>query len=144
MEATNGIKELLLKLWKEASKQDRRDFMDHIRGEDERVKKALLAHYATGRPQRFYQLDGFCNVAPGDVLVHPDNEGDCVIGLQSWELRHSGSELAVRIWVHADTTPADAVRLVAKSLDCLKRDGLPQDEWPEPRNFPEPGDDLPV
>ena len=124
MAATNNtvVSELLYRLWSNASATDRAELLKRIHTTEEQHKEALRNHYATGRPQRFHQLDGFRDIAPGDDDMVPDENGDVLMRGCRWELRHSGPELAVPLFVHANTSHSDAVRLLSKLLAWLKDD----------------------
>jgi hypothetical protein len=81
---------------------------------EKEVKKNLLKHYASGKVHRFLQLDGFYVPGTYDSVVIPDKDGDWCSAQASCELRHSDSDLAVRVFVHEGTKNEDAVRLLKK------------------------------
>ena len=87
-------------------------------------KRELLEHYATGDVHAFAQLDAFIDVLPqdDDCMMQSDPDEDCIFKSSTYELRHSGKDLAVRILIHEGTTHVDAVRTITKLLNWLKRD----------------------
>jgi len=84
-------------------------------GRAPRTKAELLAHYAHRRPTRFVQYDGFVNRA--DSLCD-SGDGDAVFWGDTWELMNGSS---VRVLIHPDTAPADAVRLLHKMASTVER-----------------------
>jgi hypothetical protein len=58
--------------------------------------------------------------------MRPDENGDTVFTSTTQELRRSGSDLAVRVFIHADARCGDALRLLARigeSAAALLRQG---------------------
>ena len=87
-------------------------------------KKELLEHYAKGDVHRFLQLDGWTNVGDGDDVMRPDEDGDHIMFGGAEELRHSGKDLAVRVFIHEGTEHKVAIRLLKKLLMTLEAGGI--------------------
>ena len=88
----------------------------------EQLKRELLEHYATREPKAFYQYEGILGVH-GDVMA--DGDGD---GLESSTTHELAYGSAVRVLVAAETSAADADRLLKKIRRWIRRDGLNKDE----------------
>ncbi len=91
----------------------------------ERSKDELLEEASHERkvPQWFCQMDGFVGYKSGqDYVMQGDDDGDVLMSGLTQELRASGPSLAVRIYIHEDTTPETARRLVSKWLEHIERD----------------------
>jgi hypothetical protein len=89
-------------------------------------KFALLAHYASRKPQQFAQYDGFTNCG---TTRHDDVQGDqdghaVMLGLK-WELMVGAP---VRVLIPASTRKEDAVALLKKVADWIERDGVYRQE----------------
>ncbi len=84
------------------------------------VKAERLEHYATGDVHAFTQLDAFIDKAHNDPIYQGDEAHDVLYQTNTYELRHSGSDLAVRIQIHEGTSHKDAVRAVTKLLSWLE------------------------
>lgn len=78
----------------------------------EQVKQELLEHYATREPHAFYQYDG-------------DQGGDELEMTLTHELMYPSP---VRVLIAADTSAADAVRLLKNIRRWIQRDGLDKDQ----------------
>jgi len=89
-------------------------------------KETLLRHYANPhkKVQRFFQLDCFIDQPEYDDVMKPDEDGDCLMGGVTNELRTCGEELAVRIQIHEKTDPKTAIRLLKKALSWLETDEI--------------------
>ncbi len=91
----------------------------------ERSKDELLEEASHERkvPQWFCQMDGHVGYSDGtDSVMQGDDDGDVLMSGFTQELRASGPSVAVRIYVHEDTTPETARRLVSKWLEHIERD----------------------
>ena len=84
------------------------------------TKEQLLEHYATGDIRQYYQLDGCINDFGYDSITPSDEEGDCLTGTYSYELRRT--DIPVRIHVLKDTPRKDAVRILKKMVDWYEQD----------------------
>ena len=87
------------------------------------LKRLLLDEAGRKDLHLVHQLDGWV-LAPGagDDFMHADEAGDALTGGESYEFRRSGPELAVRVQVHAGTSPVVAVRVLRKITAWLERD----------------------
>ena len=54
-----------------------------------------------------------------DGVMHPDEDGDCLMGRISEELRNSD---CIRLQFTPDTNPFDALRALDKIKDWIKKD----------------------
>ena len=91
-----------------------------IEVKDEALKKAeLLAHYAKKPIVRFLQLDAFTDVV-GDSVMHPDEDGDCLMGGQCDELRSCAE---VRVLIREGISDKEAIRCLKKLTALLRRGG---------------------
>jgi hypothetical protein len=89
------------------------------RGEDGALKESLLDHYAEREPKRFQQIDGHLDWMPGDSVMPPDYDGDCLTGGFIWELMRGPN--GVRILIPDSTSYEAAIRLLRKAIDWLER-----------------------
>ena len=85
----------------------------------------VLAHYAEhSEPQTYQQFDAFLNVEPGDDIIVPDRDGDCIMGTISQELWHD--DKSVRVHILNGTDRVDAVRALKKIVRCIEQQTLRQ------------------
>jgi hypothetical protein len=83
-------------------------------------RDALLAEAAKKPVVRVEQFDAFVGVEPGDYVVTPDEDGDCLFGgMDTYEFRLSD---VVRVQIPELTEPRDAVRVLRKIADWIERD----------------------
>lgn len=87
----------------------------------------LLAEYAQKPPRRMYNVDCYVNDEEGGDVFLPDEDGDCIGAMWSWDLRNSN--MSARISIRAGTKPADVVRLLRKAANWIKRDGICVDQY---------------
>jgi hypothetical protein len=85
------------------------------------LKTKLLEHYNATEPHPFKQFDCFCNVEPGDFLLVPDDDGDCIFRSDTYELMTGSVE--VRVLIVPGTTTKDAVRALGKISGWIERLG---------------------
>ncbi len=69
----------------------------------------MIKEVSMKAPHYFYQLDGFF-----------DGEIDEVFMGHTWELRNCTN--AVRVLIHEDATPEDAIRLLKSIIESVERD----------------------
>jgi hypothetical protein len=86
--------------------------LPEVNGDPEKAER--LQHYASGSLQEFYQYDGFYLPDGGDSLMRPEEDGDCLFRSRTLDLRHSPSELAVRVQIHEKVDPEVVIRLLRK------------------------------
>lgn len=83
-------------------------------------KQKLLAKYAKRNVNIFYQVDFWTGVEPGDCIMVPDREGDCLTAIKPSRELMDGS--VVRVLIRQNTSQADAVRGLKKILQWVERD----------------------
>jgi hypothetical protein len=83
-------------------------------------KKDKLLHYAGREAVNFFQFDAFTGVEPGDGIVRPDDDGDCLFSGVTTELMTGG--VSVRVLIVPGTTQKTAARALKKILDWIERD----------------------
>ena len=87
----------------------------------DRLKRQLLDAAAEKDVHLVHQLDGW--VLPpgaGDFFMQADDAGDGLTAGESYELRRSPRKLAVRVHVHAGTSPEVAIRVLRKITAWLE------------------------
>jgi hypothetical protein len=82
------------------------------------VKAELLEHYGRKDPCTFQQYDAFTGVEPGDCIVRPDNDGDCLFAGITEELM--SGVWSVRVFVTDGTSKADALRALKKIIAWME------------------------
>jgi hypothetical protein len=98
-------------------------FHEQARRARERKAK-LLEHYGQREPKLFYQYDGFImDPNSHDCVMHPDEDGDCIMGPMTWELM-AGADVRVLIPARDKPTPQRAAQILRKIAMCIERDGL--------------------
>lgn len=85
-----------------------------------KVKREKLLHYADRDAENFFQFDAFTGVEPGDGIVRPDDDGDCLFSGVTTELM-TGC-VSVRVLIVPGTTQKTAARALKKILDWIERD----------------------
>ena len=86
---------------------------------EKNIKLKLIKKYIRREPTRFQQHDGFANLEPGDFIMSPDEDGDCCLSSETWELMYGAD---VRILIKEGTTYLDAIRLLKKIVKYIERD----------------------
>jgi hypothetical protein len=100
-----------------------------------RSKTALLERLAEPHREvrQLIQLDGFCwgPNAECDGLLHPDQDGDVLCAGLSDEIRASGEDLRVRVYIVPGTDPDVAVRVLHKLAYWIlkKPELLTREDW---------------
>lgn len=85
---------------------------------EDKIEKLL--HYF-GKPLTlFNQFDVFTEVEPGDPVVRPDKDGDCIFGGSTDELMSGGP--AIRVLVLPGTTPEVIQRGLKKIMSWIKKE----------------------
>jgi hypothetical protein len=79
----------------------------------------LVAKYADKPVTRYDQFDGFLN-AKEDSVMHPDEDGDVLLGGETHELMSFDS--GVRVLIPDGVEPEDAARALTKIADWVERD----------------------
>ncbi len=83
-------------------------------------KQSLLAKYEKRDVNVFAQVDFWTAVEPGDCVMVPDHEGDCLTAiLPSYELM-CGS--VVRVLIRKGTSQVGAIRGLKKILRWVEKD----------------------
>ncbi len=86
-------------------------------------KKWLLEEAMQKPVQDLRQYDGFVGYQDSaDFVMQPDNDGDVLTSGNRSDLRGNGSDLAVRMQVHADAKASDVLRVLDKLRDWLQDD----------------------
>ncbi len=91
----------------------------------EETRALLIQDAARKQVQMFVQYDGYVGLDPGLDYgpMDTDADGDAMTRENVRpELRMSGSDLAVRIQVHADAKASDVLRILDKLRDGVARD----------------------
>ncbi len=85
----------------------------------ERKGLLLLKYAEPGREVHdFDQLDGFVGLgSTSDYVMRPDKDGDWLSRSRTSEIRHTDSDLAVRVLIHAEADPKAAARVLQKLAD---------------------------
>jgi hypothetical protein len=81
------------------------------------TKGELIEHYCKKEPTEFYQFDG-AYLGEGDFFQRVDADGDWIGATRTWELMHGHP---VRVLIHTETTPEEAVRLLRKTAAWIER-----------------------
>lgn len=91
-------------------------------GRLEDARRLLLEEYSSKKVVRLVQLDG--HKAAGDSVMHPDEDGHCLMGGHTHELRNiSGSaSLPVRVEVYERADKQEVLALLRKIADWVERD----------------------
>lgn len=77
-----------------------------------------LIEAASSKPiRKFIQYDVFQHVTPGDPIVDPDQDGDCLMEGKTYELRNTG---ILRVYVPAGSDPVDIIRGLNKVITWIK------------------------
>lgn len=87
---------------------------------DKLAKEELINHYAGGDIHKFTQIDGWTGDI-ADSLVRTDKDNDWICLSETYELRRSPKELAVRVFIHEGTKRKDALRLLEKIYAMIKQ-----------------------
>jgi len=101
---------------------------EHRKTPEGKIHIEKAKHAITGDVHAFTQYDGFMLEHDGDCVMHPDEDGDCLMSTSTFDLRHSGSDLAVRVQIHKGTSHADAVRLMKKLTKWVEKSADDLDE----------------
>lgn len=91
-----------------------------VENSEKPLREKMLADSSKKPLRRFLQIDGWANLPVDEELPHPDENG---YGLTSqWvnELRHF--DIPVRIQILKGATITDAIALLKKTLNWLKKD----------------------
>jgi hypothetical protein len=84
--------------------------------------RARLVALAADKPIcQMEQYDVFVGIEPGDPIVVPDEDGDCLFSTQSWELRNSGPEV-LRVQIPSGFRRQAAIRALEKILEFVRAD----------------------
>ena len=94
---------------------------EHRKTPEGKIHIERVKHAITGDVHAFTQYDGFMLEHDGDCVMRPDKDGDCLMSGSTFDLRHSGSDLAVRVQIHKGTSHADAVRLMKKLTKWVEK-----------------------
>ena len=101
-----------------------------------KAKKEKLLHYADRDAENFFQFDAFTEVEPGDDIVRPDDDGDCLFSGVTTELM---SGVPVRVLIVPGVTQETALRALKKIQDWIERDS----DALNPKKLHGVADDLP-
>jgi hypothetical protein len=82
-----------------------------------KTKQALLKEYEKKEVNRYRQYDAFTDVEPGDPVVTPDKDGDCLFFTATDELMISNI-LRVLVPLHLDKKTA--VRALKKIVSTIE------------------------
>lgn len=99
------------------------------------TKEELINHYAGGDIHKFTQIDGWTGDI-ADSLIKTDKDDDWICLGETYELRRSPKELAVRVFIHEGTERKDALRLLEKIYVVLRekeKKEQPMKPIPEPK-----------
>jgi hypothetical protein len=88
------------------------------------TKKELIEHYESCDIHKFVQIDGWYIPELNDSVMIPDQSGDYIVMCETEELRHSPSDLAVRVQIHKGTQKVDAIRILTKTIEWLSESQL--------------------
>jgi hypothetical protein len=93
----------------------------------EPTKEELLEKYASRPVTHYQQFDAFLGVEPGDPVVVPDEDGDALMGGQTYELMRWTN--GPRVLVPDVYEPADIARALRKIADWVEEglEGLRED-----------------
>jgi hypothetical protein len=108
-------------------------------GRLEDARRLLLEEYARKKVvRRLIQIDGH-KVGGGDSVMHPDEDGHCLMWGEEYELRNIGGSphLPVRVQVYEGANKQDVVTLLRKITAWVERD------WDAIRNPGVVADDPP-
>jgi len=83
-----------------------------------RLKKELLEHYSYRDPFGFIQLDCFTNT-PGDDVMTPDEDGDCLMSGATFDLMTGNT--AVRVLIRPDVDKQTLARALSKMVTWVMR-----------------------
>jgi hypothetical protein len=86
------------------------------------ARRLLLEEHAKKKPVRLVQIDGH-QVNGGDDVMHPDEDGHCLMGGEAYELRNlSGSRhLPVRVDIYEGADKQEVLALLRKIAAFVER-----------------------
>jgi hypothetical protein len=86
------------------------------------ARRLLLEEYARKTPTRLIQIDG--HRTEGDSVMHPDEDGHCLMYGEEYELRNIGASalLPVRVQIWEGANKDEVLALLRKATDLVERE----------------------
>jgi hypothetical protein len=85
-----------------------------------KAKREKLLHYVHRDAEEFFQFDAFTGIEPGDDIIRPDDDGDCLCSGVTTELMTGN--VSVRVLIVPGTTRKTTVRALKKIQGWIQRD----------------------
>jgi len=79
-----------------------------------------LLEAASRKPiKKFLQFDVFQRMPEGDDIIRPDDDGDCLMAVESYELKNVNE---LRVFVPVNRTAKEIIRGLKKVIECIEAD----------------------